>query len=74
MLVLIFVVSNSHECHGRIAIAGRIIVSGPDLHMIRHRKELAAGSEEIIGTATGEVTAGGSNICVEDGIAAKYVV
>ena len=74
MLILLSVVPNSHECHGRIAIAGRIIVSGPDLHMIRHRKELAAGSEEIIGTATGEVTASGSNICVEDRIAAKHVI
>jgi len=46
----------------------------PDPHMIRHREEFVTRSEEIIGTATGEVTASGSNICVEDRIAAKHVI
>lgn len=67
------VLLDGHPGTGPGAVIRRVVVTGPDLDVVRHAEEFAARLEEGVGAAAGEVAAGGADVRVEDGVAAEDV-
>lgn len=68
MLVLLAVLLDRH-IRDRLPPFGGIVVSHPDLEVVRQTEELPAGTPDCFGAATGEIGTGGADVGVEDGVA-----
>lgn len=74
MLVQPPVVLHGHAWHRATALVWGVVVSRPDHDCGGQAEKLATRGVERVGTAAGEVAAGGANVRVEQRVAAKDIV
>lgn len=72
--VALFLFGHSHVRDWKTPVMRGIVMSRPDLVVIRKAQELASGAVQCLGAASRKITACGAHIGVEDGIAAENVV
>lgn len=70
VLIQLLVIMNAHPGNGVTSLR-RIIMTRPDLKVVREAQKLAARSKEVISIATGEVTACSADVHMEKRIAAE---
>lgn len=73
VLVQFLLVTNTHPWN-RFSPVRRIVMTWPDLDLVRQFQKFTAWLEEIFGVATGEVAAGCADVCVEERVAAEHIV
>lgn len=71
MLIQHLVILDAHPRHGVGPSLRWIIVTCPDLDVVRQAQKFAAWSKEIVGIATGKVTACSADVHMEEGITAE---
>lgn len=74
MLVFHLVCGNGGGWHGLAFPPGRIIMTCPDLDVVRQGQYLLGGLVQITSTSTGKITSGRANVDVEQRVTAKDVV
>jgi hypothetical protein len=74
MYIELLMFLDSHERRSNIPVLGGIVMSRPDLDVRLQSQQSASRVEEIIRTTAREVAASCANVCVEEGVAAEYIV
>ena len=74
MFIQLLVIVDTHPRNGVTASLGWIIMTCPDLEVVREAQKFAARSKEVVGIAAGEVTACSADVHMEKRITAEYII
>lgn len=74
MFIMSTVLLHAHPSSGALAPQQRVVMARPYPQLIGKSQKLSPRPEQVAGVSAGEVTARCSNVRVENGITAEYII
>jgi hypothetical protein len=74
MLVLFFVIFDTHVRHGLTATIRRVVMTRPDFGVVWQSEKLTRRVPEAFSAPSGEVATCGADVRMEDRITTEYII